>query len=124
MRTKGIIKNRNGFTLVELLVAIALFGVLMVAFLSLFMTAFRMTLRAGDRDSTVANISGKVEQSMAGVAVSPQPSAAVTSIPSTVTIIYSNQSISPEVIKVTQTTGTAAVQDGPDVIITSYEYAS
>jgi len=126
MRAFAELNKRSGFTLVELLVAVALFGILMVAFLSLFMSAFRLTLRAGDRDTTVAEITGKVEQSIAGVTVTPQPSAAVSiseKVDGTITFNPGKPEQTTEPIKVDIATGTAKMDDGTDVVITGFETA-
>lgn len=55
------LKNKQGLTLVELIIALTIFSILMVAFLSLFMTSMKITIKAGDKDATVADVSGKLE---------------------------------------------------------------
>lgn len=113
--------------MVELLVAMTLFGILMVAFLSLFMSAFSLTLRAGDRDTTLAGISGKVEKTMADEAYADSVADVgdeVAIADGNVTIIFGNLSASTETIPVKITTGIGEMDDGTEVIIKSFETAA
>lgn len=46
------LKNKKkGFTLIELIVSIALIGILSIAFLSMFLTGFRFIKKAGNRST-------------------------------------------------------------------------
>ena len=56
------INTKKGFTIVEIIVAFTIFSIMMVAFLSLFLTSLKITLSAGDKDLTVAEVSGQIEK--------------------------------------------------------------
>jgi len=117
MSVFGILKKKSGFSLVELLVAIALFGILMVAFLSIFMTGFRLTLRAGNRDKAVSDITGKVEQSIA----SSSALSDVEKNESTAILVFADRS--PKDITIDIYTGEITTEDGSEIIITGFETA-
>ncbi len=122
MRLLTVLKQKKGFTLVELLIAITIFGVLMVAFLYLFYSALHITLRAGDRDKSVAGLSGKVEKSMASEVYTD---AEVSKSPESVTIIFRPGSANPtsEPVDVERTTGKTHMKDGTEVKLDSYKTA-
>ena len=58
------INNKKGMTLVEIVVSLAIFGIMMVAFLNMFLTSYEITIRAGARSDTVAQISSEMENSL------------------------------------------------------------
>lgn len=114
-----LIKQNKAFTLAEVLVSMAIFGILVIAFLSLFSSAYYMTLRAGDRDKTVNGISGKVENKIASSSYTdPQ----ITQSTATVTLTYGNGATAT--FTVDQTTGTASMTDGTGVVIEYYKPAA
>lgn len=59
-------RNEKGMTLVEIIIAIALLGIIAIGFLSIYVTGMRMTRVAGDRTKNVANAETVVEQVVAG----------------------------------------------------------
>lgn len=119
MRLINIKKQNKGFTLVEILISISIFGILMVAFLSLFTSAYYMTIRAGDRDKTVAGISGKVENKIASSAYN-DPEIAQSS--ADVILTYGDGSTNT--VPVDKTSGTSHMQDGTEVKIDYYKAAA
>lgn len=46
---KSIKKKSNGYTLVEVIIALAMIGILSVSFLSIFTSGFRSVIRTGQR---------------------------------------------------------------------------
>lgn len=120
MRHLRLKKNDQGFTLVEILISMTIFGILMVAFLSLFTGAYFMTLRAGDRDKTLAGITGKVENKIASTSYDDpaDPDQITWQSNQDVTVIYDS---GPQTVKVDITTGIAQMQDGTEVEINYFK---
>jgi prepilin-type N-terminal cleavage/methylation domain-containing protein len=113
-------RSEKGFTLVEIMVSLAIFGILMVAFLSIFSTALGLTLRAGHNDQTVAAVSGDIEKSMADDTYTAPD---ITLNPGqTATITYADGSTNT--VTVDETVGTDTTADGEQVTIKSYETAA
>jgi prepilin-type N-terminal cleavage/methylation domain-containing protein len=121
MHIERISKHKScneGFTIVEVLLSIVLFGILMTAFLTIFTSAVLVTIKAGDRDKTLAGASGRVENKLAAAdyAVPGEPDA-VKSEPTTVTIIYGDAAASHNTVGVNKTTGKSAMKDGTQITI-------
>lgn len=119
MRLFKLFKTSKGFTLAEVLVSMTIFAILIVAFLSLFSSAYYVTLRAGDRDKTVNGISGKVENKIASAAYSD---AQIVQSAATVTLTYGNGDTATVIVD--QTTGTAYMTDGTGVVIEYFKPAA
>lgn len=81
MRILQILKSSRGFTLIEILVSLAIFGMMMVAFLSLFSSALYMTIRSGNRDKAVADAAGQVESKIVEPAAAAENAQVVITFP-------------------------------------------
>lgn len=115
MRRMKLCKQNKGFTLVEILVALTIFGILVIAFLALFSNAFYLTLRSGDRDKQVQTVTGKLENKLASPAYTD---AAVTQTNANVILTYSDGTINSVLTQ--KTIGTSQMSDGTQVIIEYY----
>lgn len=56
--------NKNGFTLIEVIIAIAIMGIIAIGMLSLFSTGFAFIMRAGDKSEAGFNAHSQVEASL------------------------------------------------------------
>lgn len=110
---RRLVKSRGGFTLVELLISITIFGILMIAFVSLFINALYITVRAGSRDTAVSNISGELEKQIA----EPDADYVVKeNLPDGVTIHFDAvPAATPETVDVNRYTGSWEMNDGTEV---------
>ena len=78
--------NNKGMSLVEIIVSLAIFGVLSVLFLNVFLGGILLTVRSGDRAEMVAEAASSIEQKIAdNTFTSP---AIKSSTPGSVNIIY------------------------------------
>ena len=59
-----ILENKRGFTLIEIIIAIALLGIISVAFLSMFSTGFSIISKAGRRTTSGFSTQTKVEDAL------------------------------------------------------------
>jgi prepilin-type N-terminal cleavage/methylation domain-containing protein len=59
-----IIKKKKGMTLIEVIIAIAILGIIGVAFLTLFTSGFSFITRAGNRSEAGFNTQTQVEQAL------------------------------------------------------------
>jgi prepilin-type N-terminal cleavage/methylation domain-containing protein len=109
--------SKSGFTLVEVIVSLAIFGILMVAFLSVFSSALVLTLRAGHNDQTVAEVSGEVDRSLAAN-TNVDPSI-VDHTNATITVTFPDAA--PETVTADKYEGQKMTADGEQVTIDSYE---
>lgn len=88
----NILKTIKGLTLVEIVVSIAIFGIMAVVFLNVFLGSLVITTRAGARSDSVAAVSGEIEQKLADFAANnTDPIYSTISTESkVVTIFYNN----------------------------------
>lgn len=105
--------KKKGFTLVEILVSLAIFGMLMVAFCSIFINAFALTKRAGNKDAAVGEAAGEAEKAVAGEAAS-----GVTKEASEITVHIGSETVVQKVWKITSRTVT---KSGDVIEIVTYE---
>ncbi len=114
-----VIKSRNGFTVVEALIAIAIFGMLMIGMLAAFSGAFAATLKAGRVDKSAASAAGELAQAISDAGYTSEN---ITTAPATIYITMP----SGEVVTLTvdKITGTAVTGDGLVVEFISYSQGS
>lgn len=62
---KIMIFDKRGFTLVEVIVSIAIFGIMAVLFLNVFFSSYYLTLRSEDRTQAVGIASGQLQNTLA-----------------------------------------------------------
>lgn len=87
----NILKTIKGLTLVEIVVSIAIFGVMAVVFLNVFLGSLVITTRAGSRSDSVAAVSGEIEQKLADFATNKDATYSMLSTEQKeVKIIYNN----------------------------------
>jgi len=76
---------RKGMTLIEIVVSLAILGVLAVLFLNVFLGSILLTSRSGERADMVADVSSAIEQKAANPL---STNAAITTTTSSVSILY------------------------------------
>lgn len=108
--------SNKGMTLVEIIVSLAIFGILSVLFLNVFLGGILLTVRSGDRTEMVAEAASSIESKIADNSFTS--SAIKSSSPASVSIIYnygtpSQQSSSLDGLKIE----TEVAQDGQIVQI-------
>lgn len=117
-----ILNNRNnkGMTLVELVVSIAIFGIISVGFLSIFLESLLIIERAGNRSESVAYVSSELERKLAGsdpvdaaTLTITEPQAIITYNPGTV--VESSNPVDGKLIL-----GTELNQQGQEIEVTVY----
>lgn len=55
----------NGFTMVEIIISMALFAILAVGFMALFANSFRMVVETGEQEDVMYNRQSVIEQKIA-----------------------------------------------------------
>ena len=60
-----IISDKKGMTLVEIVVSIAILGVMAVTFLSIFLGSYNITMRAEARNNLTALVAGEIDSQLA-----------------------------------------------------------
>ncbi len=63
---KALMKNRRGFTLIELIVSIAILAIIIIAFMPLFSFSFVNTFRSGNQSEAVYQNQSLLEESYSG----------------------------------------------------------
>jgi len=53
--------DSKGMSLVEMIVAIAIFGVMSISLLTIFSSGMRMIVRAGNKEETITNASSEID---------------------------------------------------------------
>lgn len=111
-------KSKSGMTIVEVLVAITLLGILAVAFLTLFSSALSMTIRSGKIDKSVAGLAGKVEENLANTTDASADPTIGTTTGETVQITYGDGTSGS--VSVKKNVMTTIDENGREVIIIYY----
>lgn len=62
-------KNKNGMTLIEIILAMAILGIIVVLMTPVMLSAFRMIILSGDRHTTAKGVAGQMENAVAGEAI-------------------------------------------------------
>jgi len=57
--------NNKGLTLVEMVISLAILGMMVVTFLSIFLGSYTMTMRAEARSNTTALVAGEIDSQLA-----------------------------------------------------------
>jgi prepilin-type N-terminal cleavage/methylation domain-containing protein len=76
---------KKGMTLIEIVVSLAILGVLSVLFLNVFLGSILLTTRSGERADLVADVSSAIEQKAANHSFT---NAAITTSTSSVNVVY------------------------------------
>jgi len=64
------IRDKKGMTLVEIVISLAILGIMVVTFLSIFLGSYTITMRAESRSNTTALIAGEIDRQLA-ISTSP-----------------------------------------------------
>ncbi|MBK5262543.1 MAG: type II secretion system protein [Peptostreptococcaceae bacterium] len=59
------IRDKKGMTLVEIVVSLAILGIMVVTFLSIFLGSYAITMRAESRSNTTALVAGEIDRQLA-----------------------------------------------------------
>lgn len=84
-------KSTKGMTLVEIVISLAIFGVLSVIFLNIFLSSLTLTVRSGQRADMVSEISSSIEQRIADDSFTDSD---ITTVSTSVAIIYNKDTAS------------------------------
>lgn len=103
------ISNKKGLTLVEIIVSLAIFGLMAVLFLNVFLNSYKLTLRAEERTQAIGDASGQLQHVLATT------KSAITN--SAVTIQYNATTTS---IVPGETTQKSIVTDDNQTIVLEY----
>ena len=60
-----IIRNKKGLTIIEIVISFAIFSILIVVFLNVFLESLVITSRSGARSDSVAYVSSEIEKKLA-----------------------------------------------------------
>lgn len=112
-----MLKNKKGFTLLEVMIAIAIFGVLSVSLLAVFSMSLSFISQAKLKSSAGYDLQADVETDLnTAITTSASPTAIQIIMPTTGTINISGTII--------VTTDTIALDSGHDVTITYFKPAN
>jgi prepilin-type N-terminal cleavage/methylation domain-containing protein len=112
---KKLILEKKGFTIVETLISIAIFGILMVGILAIFSGALAATAKAGRLDKGAADVAGELSQALNDAGYTADN---ISSVPATIVVtIPSGEVITLTVDKIT---GRAVTDDGLVVEFITY----
>ncbi len=64
MKNKINNKNKNGFTLIEVIISIAILGIISISLLTLFTTGFKFITNSGRRSADDSDIQTEVENAL------------------------------------------------------------
>ena len=108
--------NKKGLTLVELILGIAIFGILSVGFLNVFFGSLLITTISGERTDTVANVSSEIEKKLSDHTYT---SDTIPTVPSQVTIKY-NGGADQDIMDGELIQGTEVNENGQTIEITAF----
>jgi len=77
------LRNKGGFSLVEMILAITIFGMMSTVFLLLFSSSLMLSVRAGNREKAIVDATGRLDQYKSEPT---SPGAAGVSTPGTVSV--------------------------------------
>jgi len=109
------ILNKKGFTIVETLVSIAIFGILMVGTLAIFTGALAATAKAGRLDKSAADVAGELSQAISDAGYTAEN---IASAPATIVVTLPDGEVIT--LTVNKITGTAVTSDGLVVEFITY----
>lgn len=61
---KTVINNNRGMTLIEIVIAIAILGIMSIGLLTMFTSSFKFIVNAGDRSEATFNTQSQAEQAL------------------------------------------------------------
>jgi prepilin-type N-terminal cleavage/methylation domain-containing protein len=112
-------KCSRGFTVVEVLVSIAIFGILIIGMLAAFSGAFAATLKAGRVDRGVAAAADEISKALSDAGYTSEN---LDSTPAVITLtLPGGQTV---VLTVDKITGTAVTDDGLVVEFVTFSQTS
>ena len=78
--------RRRGMTLIEIILAMAILGLIVILMTPVMVTAFRMVTLSGDRHNIAKNVAGEVEGNLAGETVTASLSDVVVDLPGGISV--------------------------------------
>jgi len=113
-------RNKNGFTLVEIILAIAIFGMMSAVFLLLLSSSLTLSVRSGNREKAIVDAAGKLDRYITE-SVAPESIGVVISAPVSATVKYHGSGMIDTAIDTVTIYKYESTVDGEKVTLKGFE---